>query len=225
MARLSDQTRTFSDNAANAVRRAVRPAADDGGYSRFVGWMKLVLPLIAGVLVALLVAWPHLEKKVDKFRLGQSGISFEEAAGQQVANARFTGTDKRNRPFTITARSASRSSTNKNAVHLDLPKADLTTEGGAWLAMSAKSGVYDRKAQILDLTGEVSIFQDGGYEFRTESIRIFLDDGTATGTEPVQGQGPFGVLVAAGVRLLDQGRRIIFTGKARLTIFPGTGDL
>ncbi len=221
MARLSEQTRTFSNTAANAVRRAIRPVDDTGSYTRFVGWMKLVLPLIASILVVLLVVWPQLGEKVDGFRLGQSGISLEKAAGQQVANALFTGTDKRNRPFTITAQSANQSATNKNAVQLNLPKADLTLKDGAWVAMSSKTGLYDRELQTLDLTGDVSMFQDGGYEFRTRSIRIFLNDNTVTGKEPVQGQGPFGMLSAAGVRLLDQGKRIMFTGKTRLTIFPG----
>lgn len=220
VARLLNPTRAISEAARKAVRNVVQPAPDGGGYTRFVGWMKLVLPLVAGLLVLLLVVWPQLEESTEGFRIGQSGLTLLDTGGQQVANALFTGTDNRNQPFAVTAQSAIQSESNSDAVELNLPKADLAMKDGSWIALAAKSGLYDKSAQSLELSGDVNMFQDGGYEFSTESARVMLKDGTVTGTEPIRGQGPFGLLKASGFRILDRGRRIIFTGRTQLTIFP-----
>ena len=69
-----------------------------GNYSRFVGMMKLVLPMAAGVLVLMIVIWPQFEDKPDGFRLRTSTISLETAGGQKLVNARYTGTDRRDNP-------------------------------------------------------------------------------------------------------------------------------
>ena len=104
---------------------------------------------------------------------------------------------------------------------LEFPKADLTLQGGAWLALAAETGVFLKSSQTLDLAGKVNLFHDRGYEIRTERARIDLKQGTASGDVAVTGQGPFGTLQSEGFQLLNQGRRILFTGKARLVLFPG----
>ncbi len=73
---------------------------------------------------------------------------------------------------------------------------------------------------MLDLKGGVIMFHDMGYEFHTPRASIDMANRSARGDSPVQGQGPFGQISAAGFRLLENGERIIFTGKTRLVLFP-----
>jgi lipopolysaccharide export system protein LptC len=92
---------------------------------------------------------------------------------------------------------------------------------GTWLVLTAASGVYERTAKTLDLTGAVTLFHDTGYEIRTQSARVDLEQGTAEGQEPVHGQGPFGDLQSEGFRMIGKGETIFLTGKSKVVFYPG----
>lgn len=193
-------------------------------YSRFVNAMKLLLPALALILVALVVAWPHLQSGSARFRAAYSDVPTQEAENPNMINARFSGVDGVNRPFTITAETATQVPRETGVVDLDMPQADLSLADGSWLALTSLSGTYNENTNDLELREAVNLFHDAGYEFRTTSAHINLKDETAYGDAPVEGQGPFGHLNAEGFRILDGGRTIIFTGKARLIFRPGTKD-
>ncbi|MEJ0072220.1 MAG: LPS export ABC transporter periplasmic protein LptC [Pseudomonadota bacterium] len=95
----------------------------------------------------------------------------------------------------------------------------MTTAGGAWVAVTAETGVYHNDAKLLDLAGDVSVFHDGGTEFHTTTAHVDLGAGSAAGDDPVDGQGPSATIKSAGFRLYDRGARIIFTGKAHLMLY------
>ncbi len=193
-------------------------------YTRFVAWMKLLLPVFAASVVALVVIWPQLQEQPDAFHLGLSSISVHEKSGQQVVNARFTGSDAEDRPFTVTADSAIQRMDASDSFELELPRADISMTDGSWIALAAETGTYHKKEQILALGGGVNMFHDSGFEFRTRKAEIDLARGNARGRDPVSGQGPFGSLSASGFVVLDHGNRIIFTGKAKLMFFPEPGN-
>ena len=96
--------------------------------------------------------------------------------------------------------------------HARAAQGRLTTTGGNWLELSADTGLYQPQPQLLDLFGNVALFQDKGNEFHSSSAHIDMDAGTAEGDDPVTGQGPFGNVAAQGFRILDRGDTIIFTG-------------
>lgn len=189
-------------------------------YSRFVTAMRIVLPLVALAIVVLVIAWPQLGEKPKKFSLNASKVTVHDSGGQQMINAHFTGTDSTGHPFTVTADKASQKKQLPNLIDMAFPKADMTMKSGAWVALSAKKGVYDRKTEKLDLTENVTVFHDSGYEFRTSAAIVDLTTSSAEGSAPVTGQGPGGNLSAAGFRILERGKTLLFTGKSRMALFP-----
>lgn len=191
-------------------------------YSRFVGTMKFVLPAAAAVMIAVILIWPSLRGEHSGFRSGfLSRLKIQDIENLTLVKARYVGTDSKDRPYTVTADMARQKSPGSDIVTLSSPAADITLENGSWVALTAKSGAFSQKRKRLDLNGEVSLFHDDGYTFRTDHIRIDLDKGKAVGNDPVVGYGPLGQIKAQGVRILDKGRRIVFTGKAHLVIRPG----
>ncbi len=193
-------------------------------YSLFVSLTKVLLPALAAALILLVFAWPQFTFEDEGFRLGVSGITLDQAENLTMINARFDGVDKQLQPFTITADMATQSKQDETLIDLELPKADMITEDGVWLALTARAGEYRRSVQVLDLVGSVSLFHDQGFELRSESARIDLGAGTAEGLEPVEGQGTFGTVDAEGFRVFDRGQTIFFTGKSRLVIYPGAQE-
>lgn len=209
------RTRRGYGFSASGPRRLTR------WYSRFVGAMKVLLPLIALLLVALVVIWPHLKTQDLKFRIGFAALNLGEDKEPAMINPRFVGTDKNNQPYTITADLARRITDQNSQVELEMPKADITLKDGTWLVLTAQTGLYDSSARTLDLKGNVNLFHDSGYEFLTSAAKIDLAKDIAYGTQPVEGQGPFGQINAQGFKLLDKGKTIYFTGKSKLVLYPG----
>lgn len=186
-------------------------------YSRFVTLMKYALPVVAGSVLLLVVVWPEFKPKPERFAVGISDLKVNVEGGQRVVNARFTGVDSENRPFSITADAVVQDA--DDGVKLTKPKADVTLAGDSWVAIAAPQGTFWRKPRVLNLVGGVDLFHDDGYEFQTEEARIDFRIGAASGDTPVKGHGPFGTVDAEGFRIVESGNRIIFNGKSRLVIF------
>ena len=186
-------------------------------YSRFVTLMKYALPVVAGSVLLLVVVWPEFKPKPERFAVGISDLKVNVEGGQRVVNARFTGVDSENRPFSITADAVVQDA--DDGVKLTQPKADVTLAGDSWVAIAAPQGTFWRKPRVLNLVGGVDLFHDDGYEFQTEEARIDFRIGAASGDTPVKGHGPFGTVDAEGFRIVESGNRIIFNGKSRLVIF------
>jgi lipopolysaccharide export system protein LptC len=135
-----------------------------------------------------------------------------------MLNPRFTGLDRRQRPFTVTADSARQSDASSSAdepVALDKPKGNVETHEGAWIVTTGDTGIYQPQAHLLDLFGNVTLFHDRGYTFATHSARMDLQTGDAEGHEPVAGQGPAGTIDGEGFKVVENGDTVIFTGKAK----------
>ena len=202
--------RRVRPNVALAARR----------YSRFVHLMKLALPALALGLMLLLAAWPRVEGAFETVRMSLPRIDLSDASDLHMVKARFTGLDRDNRPFVVTAAIARQKPHLDDLITLERPKGDLTTASGNWLELSGDTGFYQPQPQLLDLFGNVSLYQDKGDEFHSTSAHVNMSAGTAEGDDPVTGQGPFGSVSAQGFRILDHGDTIVFTGHAQLNMAP-----
>ncbi|MBM3534451.1 MAG: hypothetical protein FJX60_15600 [Alphaproteobacteria bacterium] len=209
-----------SRRGLTSVRPRLAPAMRRRLGSRGVAVLKATLPLIALILLGLVLAWPRLNPDPREFRLGATGVAtVADADSSRMLKPRYVGTDENDQPFSVVADVATHAGS-ADHILLALPKADVTMKDGSWVAVNAKEGLYDRIRQTLGLRGQVQVFHDSGIEFRTEMADIDMAAGTASGTQKVEGQGPFGHLTAEGFQILDKGGRIVFTGKARLELHP-----
>lgn len=192
-------------------------------HSRFVKLMKTALPLVALILVVLIMAWPYFGNNKDGFKIEFSTLKILPGEDTGVDNARYFGVDDLSRPFTISADLARFPHGPKGVITLEVPKADMTLDDGTWLVMTSKVGKYDQQKKLLELSGDVNMFHDMGYEIITEEIDINLAKSDAIGTKPVSGHGPFGELNANGVRIDKNNQTIFFLGRSRLLLFPASG--
>jgi len=190
-----------------------------GAYSRFVQLMRVGLPILAAGIVLLVITWPQYENKSPRFKLSISNVDTDNAVGQKIVNPRYTGTDSKNRPYKITAKIAYRTHDKPQTIKLTSLKADLVGQNGAWLALSAGAGIYDRNREHLDLKNGVSLFYNNEYEIHTQTARIELLKGRVIGSDFVTGHGPVGTLEASGFEILENEQHISFIGKSELVLF------
>ena len=188
-------------------------------YGRFVGTMRVLLPTVATGLILLVLVWPQFEDQQRRFTFGPAKIDKKAAKNLTMLNGRYAGMLEE-KPFTITATKAHQKNAKDMEFSLSGPKVDIMMNNGSWAAITAEDGFYNHKKQILELSGGVNVFHDTGYEFRTANAVIDLTAGDAHGVDPVAGQGPLGNLKAEGFVLFYKTKRIIFKGRAKLTLFP-----
>lgn len=208
----------------SAAPMSLFPARRRRGWSRTVGLLKVLLPTVALSLVALVIIWAQVHNNDAGFRVGFSLVSPEDAHKLTMMNARYAGTSRDNQPYLVTARQAEQEAPGADLIRLSEPKGDITMKSGAWVALTAPAGDYHQESEILDLSGGVNLFHDSGMEFNSPTARINLRDSTAIGHDPVEGHGPAAEIRSQGFHVLDEGGRVIFTGKAHLTLYPRKTD-
>ena len=109
-----------------------------------------------------------------------------------------------------------------NIINLRRPMADMTMSDGAWVAVTADSGVYDRDAGTVDLSGNVNLFHDTGLSFETDAAKVDLKNDAASGNRPIEGSRQDGEITAEGFEVRDGGQTVIFTGRAYLKLYPAS---
>jgi lipopolysaccharide export system protein LptC len=187
--------------------------------ARVMAAVRLILPAIAAGLLALLALWSHFGLDTSSFRLTMGSFDLGSLDSLAMSNAHFEGLDKDKRPFSISAEKATQVDSGSDIIDLSALQADMTMKDGAWLSLTADSGRLQRSKQLLDLTGQVNLFHDQGYELHTRDVHIDLAKNSAVGNQAVAGQGPSGELTAQGLEVFDGGQRVIFLGRTHMLFY------
>ncbi|WP_445680218.1 LPS export ABC transporter periplasmic protein LptC [Radicibacter daui] len=184
--------------------------------------LRIILPIIAILLLVIMLGWPYWQDVRDEIA---PLLNAEQAPPpatvdqpeSEVANPRFVGTDRKNRPFTITADKAIQS-TDGGAVDLVNAEADMTLDEGHWIALRAENGRYDRNSQTLDLSGHVVLFHDSGYQLDTDLVHVNLDTLVADSSAPTSGSGPMGEFHSQGFTVGDSGNIVTLKGQSHILL-------
>lgn len=209
--------------APASVMSAPRRARIDR-YSRLLGMAKIVLPGTGLAILAVALLWQDLMPQAVSRRGGPS-ISLEQIRRHEMSDAKFTGSDEKNRPYQVEAKSARLAHAKSDTVILEQPKASLTLESGNWVAITSRDGEFNQKSRIITLKGDVYLFHDANYTFRTEKATINTEKKSAWGDRPVYATGPKGTIESKGFRIEDKGNTIIFTGKTRVVLHLDDQDM
>ncbi len=202
--------------------RALPGSGEDPRRRLIMRLVKFVLPAVALMFLALMVAWPRMFREESKFELTSSEISAVKD-DLRMSSPRFTGTGADNRPYMVTADAAVQDMNDHELVRLEALQADLSLKDGSWLSVNAKNGLMHNGLQTLQLDGQIEAYSDFGYAFYTESAQIDLDKGMLYADRPVRLQGPYGHLRAKSMRATERGQRLHFAGDVKVIIFPRSG--
>jgi lipopolysaccharide export system protein LptC len=180
--------------------------------------MKLALPAMAVALLGMVVIWAKLAPQADAFKIGFAHLDQDAVKTLSMMNPRYFGIDENNHPYSVTADKATQREQDQDLVDLDQPKADFSSKSGAGVVVTADHGLFHQHSQLLDLTGNVSLFHDQGYELHTEQASVDMKNNSAWGNMPIDGQGPQGHLEGEGFRISDKGEKILVTGRSSMTL-------
>ncbi len=214
-----------SEQAAGQAHRLshlstnTRDATYGPAYSRLVRRLRIILPTIVVLTVAIVILWPKIRAEF----IPPTQTSTEERQAKMV-NGRYVGSDSHGRPYTVTYESAQQPP-GGGPIEMVNPTAELTLQNGHWVAVKAAQGRYDQAAGLIDLSGNVELFHDDGYRFTTEKAHVEFNKNLVWGERAVTGRGPRGEVVGRGFRVINNGDAIVITGPARLLLRPDAAQM
>ncbi len=199
-------------NLVQAQEGALRPNAPPPRgkarvHSRLVKILRLLLPLImAGVVGAL--AWLVIEHAIKR----QQATRLDGAAPIHMVNPHFFGRDAKNRPYTLSAREASRDPSSFQRVLLTRPLIVLNTGGPHPASLVGDKGVYKEDTRILVLTGHVQGVDAKSAHFASDQAVVDTRTGSVTGPHAVASDPTQGAIQSKSFDVYDKGDRVIFRG-------------
>ena len=207
--------------AALGAQLADPPRRRRSHGSPMIGALRVLLPLLALALIALVIGWPHL--------MGSRGgliapmLSPAKIDGSDVMlmhNPRYVGETDAAEPYEVVAESAYLDPLAPERVHLEKLTAEIEKRDGRDLRLVALEGVYHRDADKLELVGGIELSTSDGYRILTESARIDMDLGHVAGEQRITGSGPRGTLAADRFEIEDGGSLLHFRGRVEVTLTP-----
>ncbi|MFK7865868.1 MAG: LPS export ABC transporter periplasmic protein LptC [Alphaproteobacteria bacterium] len=179
--------------------------------------LKYILPTSALSLLIIGMIWPFLNFNQGNFFEFDFGDVMDAGRDRlQVVNFKFSSTDGDKQPYNLTAIRVDQQS--EQSYQLVEPKADLLMAEGNWALISANEGIYDEQNKEVDLSGNVEMFHDLGYELYMPTMKIKLETGQVSSTDPVEGQAVQGYFEAEGITLFNKGRQLKLLGKSKMII-------
>ena len=201
---------------------AARPR-DPGVYSRWVGILKIGLPLIAVGLLSTV----FLVQREDTFEGGLVFTKVDLATlgdGLTISNPRFSGLTDAGDTFTLSAARAVPDSSRPKIVEMTDISADYSQSGGMSVTATAAQGVALMVEQTLELAGGLTALTNTDYEFNAEGGLFDLRSGAFESAGQVRIIGPGQQLIAGKMRVTtpDNGDNqiFLFENGVRMTYDP-----
>ena len=190
------------------IQRTARQrfALPGGRHDRLVRVLRVLLPSIMGVLLAVLAFSPFSNTREMSFVLAKDEVNKAQER-MRVGNALYRGEDSKGRAFTLHAGSAVQKSSNEPIVRMtDLMGRLMMDNGPATIA--AGQGFYDMKAEKVRVEGPLSYAGADGFNLTASNVEFMLKPKTMQSFGPVSGSTRVGTF-RAGRLSADVEKRIV----------------
>jgi len=184
------------------------------GYSRFITWVKIILPVLALAMLSSLVLF---SKKIDpEMAIPFADTDVEDLAqNQRVGSPTFSTVTARGSAITISALSVLPDANSPDIVFAEFVTARI--EGGAvdWIQLTAENAAINTAEQQASFTGAVEIETAQEYRVMTETLNTRLDIVDLSAPGDISIKGANFALSAGSMRLSE----IEKSGENHLLVF------
>jgi lipopolysaccharide export system protein LptC len=188
-------------------------------HSRRVRIMRIAIP--AGVILVLLgllaASWFNPLRLIVKLpkELGNLAISGTKITMEQP---RMSGYTRDARAYEFTARAAAQDIAKPEVVELQGIRAKVELQDKSVMEMTAATGLFDTKSEILTLGVEITLKSSVGYEGRLSEAVIDTRKGEIVSDKPVELKMLNGTLNANRLVVIEAGALIRFDGGVAMTL-------
>lgn len=194
-------------------------AAAGGSHDRVVRILRTGLPLVIGVVAAVLVFSPFTHREELSFLLSKDSVEVARER-MRVTSATYRGQDAKGQPFALIAASAVQKSSSDPVVRMtDLSGAIRLVDGPA--TIFAANGAYDMRREQVSVVGPITVTAAGGYRLEARDVTMDLKTRSLAGASGVEGALNIGRFSANRLMANLDARTVRLDGNARLTINQG----
>jgi len=197
---------TMSRGSAERAFRAARR------HSRLVRFLRVALPAAVLVVLAatILISYFNPLRMFVKLpvNVGNLVVSGTKITMEQP---RISGFTRDGRPYEIMADAAAQDVTKPDIVELRDIHAKVQTQANGLIRVTAATGVYDTKSEMLRLTSDILLTSSTGYECRLSEALVDTRKGNVESQHPVAVKMLQGTLNANRLEVVDSGDLLRFT--------------
>ena len=183
-------------------------------HSRMVRILRVLVPtlvvLAMGAIIGISIFNPFRLLTTLPLDMGNLVVSGTKIT---METPHLSGFSPDQRPYEMWAKTATQDLTVPNRVELNTLRAKVMMEDRTKVTMEAVIGLYDTKAQVLDLQKNIFLQSSTGYEARMSQARVDMANSTVTSEEPVDVKLLNGTLTADKLRIVEKGEMVRFEGR------------
>lgn len=200
--------------------------ARDNPYSRFVAFLKVVLPLAALGVLSTLFLLSRGNAPAPGTAEPPAGLDVDQLLREQRLNAPdFAGVTRDGTAISLTADRVGRDPAAPARMRAEQVRARMELADGSYAEIVARQGSIDRTRRRAVLEGEVVLALSSGYRVTSERIVAALDETDIVSPGPVSAEGPATRLEAGSMRLwsgpaAEDGYLLDFTDGVKLVYDP-----
>src|SRR6201747_648372 len=195
-------------------------------HSRLVRVLRIAVPTVVVLAMAGVVAMSicnpfralmkQLPIDMDNLVVSGSKITMEAP--------HMSGFTPDQRPYEVWAKTATQDLTDPDHVELKMVRAKVLQEDRSTVTMEARTGLFDTKANLLDLRKDIFLQSSTGYEARLSRALVDIGKGTVTSEEPVDVKLLNGTLTADRLRITEKGALVRFEGHVVMNLIMDSPD-
>jgi lipopolysaccharide export system protein LptC len=195
-------------------------------HSRMVRVLRIAVPAVVGLAMAGLIAisifnpfrllMKQLPLDMDNLVVSGSKITME--------SPHLSGFSPDQRPYELWAKTATQDLKDPDHVELKGLRAKILQEDRSTVTLDARTGLFDTKAQLLDLRKDIFLQSSSGYEARLSQALLDIGKGTVTSEEPVDVKLLNGTLTADRLRITEKGALVRFEGHVVMNLIMDSPD-
>jgi lipopolysaccharide export system protein LptC len=202
-------SRGDSERAFRAARR----------HSRLVRVLRIAIPI--GVLVGFtgifLTTYFNPLRMLGKLPIDIGNLV---VSGTQVTmeQPRLSGFTRDARAYEVSADAAKQDLTKPDMIELHNIHAKVEMQDKSTMEMTATAGIYDNKAETLQLDKNIQLTSTSGYSGRLSEALVDIRKGNVVSNNPVEVEMLQGMLNANRLEIVDSGDLVRFDGGVRMTL-------
>ena len=199
----------------------------DNFHSRLVAWLKILLPLAALAILSTLFLVSNAVTPEDAIPYPEADVA-DRIREPRLTDASYAGMTSDGAALTLKAETARPGTPGSaDAASAQGISGALETPDGGWTRMQAAQVRLDEAAQVMVLTGGVSLSNSTGYAVTLTGMDVALDrTGLYSTGGPVTASGPAGEISAGAMELTlgASGYLLVFKSGVRLLYQPQKKD-
>lgn len=194
-------------------------ATSGSSHDRVIKVLRFGLPLVIGVVGAVLIFSPFTQRAEVSFLLSKDKVEVAKER-MKVTRAEYRGQDTKGQPFALVAGSAVQKSSAEPVVRMEqLSGAINLADGPATIAAAA--GQYNMDTEQVAVPGAVRVRSANGYRIDASNVAIDLKSRSLMGSGGVTGTLNIGNFSANALSADLDTRVVRLQGNARLRINQG----